>query len=154
MEPISLGVLAALAGGAGGEIGRQAWSGLTGLVRRRRDPAPGTPGGTAPEPDSAETALAALEGRPGDRERAGELAQALRTQVEADEAFARAVRVWEAMFQASLTADPEAAQELEAAVRAVDPEAVAPGSVHNDFRGSTFSGPVQGSGAQHNTFNK
>ncbi|MFD9423922.1 MULTISPECIES: hypothetical protein [unclassified Streptomyces] len=153
MDPISLGVLAALAGGAGGEIGRQAWSGLTGLVRRRRDPAPGTPDGAAPEPDTAETALTALEGQPGDHECAGELERALRTRVEADQAFARAVRVWEAMFQASLTADPDAAADLEAAVRAIDPEAAVPGSVHNDFRDSTFSGPVQGSGTQNNTFN-
>ncbi|MGW8886631.1 hypothetical protein [Streptomyces sp. NPDC055749] len=151
MDPISLGVLAALAGGAGGEIGRQAWVGLTGLVRRRRDPAPDT---APPEPDTTETALAALEDRPTDPARADELAQALRAQVAADEAFARAVRVWEAMFQASLTADPEAAEELEAVVRAIDPEAVAPGAVHNDFRGAKFEGPVQGSGTQHNTFNR
>lgn len=154
MDPISLGVLAALAGGAGGEIGRQAWVGLTGLVRRRRDPGPDAVDGGPAEPDTTETALTALEGRPEDRNRAGELEQALRAQVQADESFARAVRVWEAMFQASLTADPEAAAELEEAVRAIDPEAVTPGAVHNDFRGAKFEGPVQGSGTQHNTFNR
>ncbi|MFC9248991.1 hypothetical protein ACFT7S_34665 [Streptomyces sp. NPDC057136] len=153
MDPISLGVLAALAGGAGGEIGRQAWVGLTGLVRRR-GPAPDCVDGASPEPGTTETALAALEGRPEDRNRAEELAQALRAQVAADEAFARAVRVWEAMFHASLTADPEAAADLEAAVQAIAPEAGTPGAVHNDFRGATFEGPVQGSGTQHNTFNR
>lgn len=157
MDPISLGVLAALAGGAGGEIGRQAWVGLTGLVRRRREPdvggAPSDPTGPAAA-GTTETALAALEGRPEDRDRADELAQALRARVAADEAFARAVRVWEAMFQASLTADPDAAADLEAAVRAIDPDAATPGAVHNDFRGATFEGPVQGSGTQHNTFNR
>jgi hypothetical protein len=33
LEPISMGLLAALAGGAGGELGRQAWAGLSALVR-------------------------------------------------------------------------------------------------------------------------
>lgn len=39
MEPVSVGLLAALAGGAGGELGRQVWAALSALVRRpfRRD---------------------------------------------------------------------------------------------------------------------
>ena len=34
MEPISLGLLMALVGGAGGEMGKQAWTSLAALVRR------------------------------------------------------------------------------------------------------------------------
>ncbi|MGW6456692.1 hypothetical protein ACWF94_12340 [Streptomyces sp. NPDC055078] len=183
MDPISLAVLAALAGGAGGEIGRQAWAGLSGVVRRRRAAATaagdgdgGSPGGAAGEspqvtpagspaaaadgpPDAAatsESALAALEERPDDLARAGELERALTDRRAADAEFARAVQVWEASFRATLSADPDAAADLERAVRAISPEAAPEraAGVHNDFRDGKFDGPVQGSGTQHITYNK
>ncbi|MDX6758755.1 hypothetical protein SIN09_04685 [Streptomyces sp. F8] len=34
MDPVSVGLLVALAGGVAGEVGRQAWAGLGALVRR------------------------------------------------------------------------------------------------------------------------
>jgi hypothetical protein len=63
LDPVSVGMLAALAGGAGGELGRQAWAALSELVRRpfgRRASAV-TPG----EPE-----LVALSEAPGELGRA------------------------------------------------------------------------------------
>lgn len=59
MDPISVALLGALAGGAGGELGGQAWTGLTALVRR-----PFTRGqdesAQAPAVSSGETELSAV----------------------------------------------------------------------------------------------
>ncbi|MDT0307380.1 hypothetical protein RM780_10440 [Streptomyces sp. DSM 44917] len=141
MEPISLAVLAALAGGAGGELGRQVWQGLSGIIRRT------VRGG------AEEAALDALEERPEDEARAGELERAIRERRAADAEFERALRLWEAQFRATLDADPEAAEALLAAVARHEGAEDGQGPrVHNDFRHATFNGPVQGSGTQHITY--
>lgn len=168
MDPISLAVLAALAGGAGGELGRQAWAGLTGVIRRRRNASRTTPDTPSPSGDGAgdatavqdepatptQAALAALEEQPNDLSRAGELERTLRAQQETDPDFARAMAMWAASFQATLAADPEAAEALADAARALAPqeERADAGAVHNDFRHGTFKGPVQGSGTQNITY--
>ncbi len=89
MDPVSVGLLAALAGGAGGEIGRQAWAGLTGLVRR---PAPALPDGS-PAP-TGEGELTALSDRPSDTDRAHALSTALAVRAALDADFRARLEQW------------------------------------------------------------
>ena len=86
MDPITIAVLAALAGGVGGEVGRQAWSSLTALVRRRPAPTAPDTGADGATPAGAGE-IAALEAAPTDFESAGRLERALRERAAADTAF-------------------------------------------------------------------
>jgi hypothetical protein len=117
-----LGLLAALAGGAGGELGRQAWAGLSDLVRqpfhRTPDRAEGAP--DAGELASGESEMAALEQAPDDRGRALALRDALAVRAAADEGFAEALEQWHR--------------------RTV--EATGPGTVNNSVRGGVQHGPI------------
>ncbi|WP_119582260.1 hypothetical protein [Streptomyces europaeiscabiei] len=119
MDPVSVGLLAALAGGAGGELGRQAWAGLSDLVRRplRRGQ------NTAQDPvaNSAEAELAALGQGPTDPVRAQALSTALAVRAALDTDFRAGLQLWHE--QAKL-------------VHAGDAE------VHNTISGGTQSGPV------------
>ncbi|MFJ6663112.1 MULTISPECIES: hypothetical protein [unclassified Streptomyces] len=126
MDPVSMGLLTALAGGAGGELGRQAWAGLGELVRRpfRRGDAM-TPDGVAPEgsaPEgSGEAELARLAREPGDAAAARALSVVLSRRAAADAEFEERLRRWdEAARRVSLTG----------------------GDVHNSISGGTFSAPV------------
>ncbi|CAL2072678.1 conserved protein of unknown function [Streptomyces murinus] len=126
MDPVSMGLLTALAGGAGGELGRQAWTGLGELVRRpfRRGGAVGpegsAPEGSAPE-GSGEAELARLARDPGDAAAARALSVVLRRRAAADAEFEERLRRWdEAARRVSLTG----------------------GDVHNSISGGTFSAPV------------
>lgn len=89
MDPVSVGLLAALAGGAGGEIGRQAWAGLTCLVRR---PSPALPDGS-PTP-TGEGELTALSDRPSDAERAHALSTTLAVRAALDADFRARLEQW------------------------------------------------------------
>lgn len=113
-----MALLAALAGGAGGELGRQAWAGLTTLVRR-----PLTRGRGASEPavTSGETELVRLQEMPGDVTRAQSLSIALAVRAAVDPEFSVGLREW--LQQANL-------------VRTGD------GDVHNTISGGTQHGPV------------
>lgn len=129
MDPISVGLLAALAGGAGGEVGRQAWAGLNALVRRpfRRDG-----GGQAPAVRSAEGELVRLAAEPGDQGRAQALSTALAVRAAVDEDFRTHLAAW---------------QEQAALVRTGD------GAVTNTINGGTQNGPVvQGRDISNLTF--
>ncbi|MEU5095761.1 hypothetical protein [Streptomyces sp. NPDC020996] len=88
MEPISMVLLAALAGGAGGEAGKQAWSGLRELVRR-----PFHRADDAPAASSGEAELAALEEAPGP-EPANALSTALAVRAALDAQFRTALQQW------------------------------------------------------------
>ncbi|MGM9336205.1 hypothetical protein [Streptomyces murinus] len=121
-----MGLLTALAGGAGGELGRQAWTGLGELVRRpfRRGGAVGpegsAPEGSAPE-GSGEAELARLARDPGDAAAARALSVVLHRRAAADAEFEERLRRWdEAARRVSLTG----------------------GDVHNSISGGTFSAPV------------
>ncbi|MET8830924.1 hypothetical protein ABZX40_29240 [Streptomyces sp. NPDC004610] len=94
MEPISVALLAALAGGAGGELGREAWAGLSALIRRpfRRGDAPALTSGGEPEAD--EGALARVEEVPTDRARVQVLSAALSARAAQDPEFAAALSAW------------------------------------------------------------
>ncbi|WUH90210.1 hypothetical protein OG900_08890 [Streptomyces sp. NBC_00433] len=97
MDPISVGLLAALAGGAGGEVGRQAWAGLGAVVRRpfrrRGVVRPGEVSGEA-VPGTGEVELAALAQAPADPGRARALGEVLVRRAAADEEFAQALELW------------------------------------------------------------
>jgi hypothetical protein len=117
MDPVSVGLLAALAGGAGGEIGRQAWAALTALVRRpfRSAAAP------AAEVSTGEPELAALHRAPDDPSRAHALSTALAVRAALDADFGAGLREW---------------QEQAARVR------LDQGSVSNTISGGTQYGTV------------
>lgn len=118
MDPVSVGLLAALAGRAGGEVGRQAWAGLGALVRRpfRRDG-----GGQAPVACSGAAELARLSADPDDQGRAQALSTALAVRAAVDEDFRARLAVW---------------QEQAKLVRTGD------GTVTNTVSGGTQNGPV------------
>ena len=122
MDPVSVGLLAALAGGAGGEVGRQAWAGLSALVRRPFPRGEDTAGGLAVS--SGEAELTRLEEVPTDPARALVLSAALAARAAADSGFQAGLQQW--CEQAKLTRTGE-------------------GDVHNEISGGSFRGPtVQG----------
>ncbi|MEO3846330.1 hypothetical protein [Streptomyces sp. B8F3] len=86
-----MGLLVALAGGAGGEIGRGAWAGLVRLVRMpfRRDGGDAAAGGS-----SAEVELTRLAEEPEDEARAQALSTALAVRAALDAEFRAALRTW------------------------------------------------------------
>ncbi|MFI1928078.1 MULTISPECIES: hypothetical protein [unclassified Streptomyces] len=118
MDPVSVGLLAALAGGAGGELGRQAWAGLTALVRRpfRRDA-----GEEAPMVSSGEAELARLELDPVDQQQAQALSTALAVRAVLDTDFRTGLEDWQEQAKLVSTGD---------------------GTVHNTISGGTQHGPV------------
>ncbi|MCC9310864.1 hypothetical protein LN042_27980 [Kitasatospora sp. RB6PN24] len=91
MDPVSVGLLVALAGGAGGEMGKQAWSGLSALVRRpfhRGDNSP------AEGFSSGEGELALLNQAPDSVERAQALSTALAVRAALDSEFRTELDAW------------------------------------------------------------
>ncbi|MFF4972692.1 hypothetical protein [Streptomyces sp. NPDC001083] len=118
MDPVSVGLLVALAGGAGGEVGRQVWAGLGALVRRpfRRDGS-----GQAPAVSSGEAELVRLAAEPGDQGRAQALSTALAVRAVVDEDFRTHLGAW---------------QEQAKLVRTGD------GAVTSTISGGTQNGPV------------
>lgn len=120
MDPISVALLAALAGGAGGELGRQVWSGLTTLVRR---PFGRGQGESAQDRavSSGEAELVRLQEEPGDAVRAQTLSTALAVRAAVDAEFSVGLRKWHEQAKLVRTGD---------------------GDVHNTISGSTLYGPV------------
>ncbi|WP_181804109.1 hypothetical protein [Streptomyces shenzhenensis] len=119
MDPVSAGLLAALAGGAGGEIGRQTWAELSALVHRplrRRDRE------RACAVSSGEAELVALTRAPGETARAQALSIALAVRAALEPEFGTALQAW---------------HEEARLVRTTD------GEVHNEISGGTFHGPVR-----------
>ncbi|AQT70555.1 MULTISPECIES: hypothetical protein [Streptomyces] len=128
MDPVSVGLLVALAGGVAGEVGRQAWAGLGALVRRPF----GRGGEQAPAVSSGEAELTRLAADPEDQARAQALSTALAVRAAVDEDFRVLLAVW---------------QEQAASVRAGG------GAVTNVVSGGTQNGPVlQGRDFTHTSF--
>ncbi|MFJ6892510.1 hypothetical protein [Streptomyces hokutonensis] len=129
MDPVSVGLLASLAGGAGGEVGRQVWTGLTALVRRpfhRGDDGSGGPG-------PGEDELARLQQAPGDGTRAHALSTALAVRAALDPDFATALAAWHEQAKLVRTGD---------------------GTVNNAISGGSYYAPVlQGRDFPDTTFN-
>lgn len=123
MDGVSAALILAVAGGAGGAVGDQAWRGLVALVHR---PARGT---TAPQ--SGDAQLDRLRQTPGDEESAAELAQVLTERASVDQSFQSALGTWRC-----------SAEELYPTHRV--------GTIHNSVSGGTFHGPViQTGGSVH-----
>ncbi|MBM7168433.1 hypothetical protein JQK87_08395 [Streptomyces sp. G44] len=134
MDPITAAALAALAGGLGGEAGRQAWQGLTALVRRPfgRAATEEAEGGGAPRVSSGELEVSALEEDPADPVRAQALATALGVRAALDGEFRGLLDEWWQRARAGS----------------------AGGDVHNSFSGSSQNGQVlQGRDFSGLTFN-
>ncbi|WP_262505012.1 hypothetical protein [Streptomyces sp. TRM68367] len=94
---MSVALLAALAGGAGGEAGRQAWAGLSSLVRRpfrRQDDNSDTPAVS-----SGEAERARLTESPGDTARAQALSTALAVRAALDAEFHAGLQRWRDMAE-------------------------------------------------------
>ncbi|MDH6111602.1 hypothetical protein P3T36_001918 [Kitasatospora sp. MAP12-15] len=121
MDPISAAALAALAGGVGGEAGRQAWQGLTALVRRpfRRGSA-GDLSADLSDISSGHEELAALEGAPADPTRAQALVTTLSVRAALDAEFRGLLADW---WQQAQSIDTT-------------------GEFHNRITGGTQNGPV------------
>jgi hypothetical protein len=118
MDPVSVALLVALAGGVGGELGRQSWSGLSALVRR---PFRGDGGGQAPAVSSGEAELVRLAEDPDDQGRAQELSTALAVRAAVDEDFRTHLTAWQKQAKLVRTGD---------------------GAVTNTVSGGTQNGPV------------
>ena len=114
MDTVSAALILAVAGGAGGAVGDQAWRGLVSLVHR---PARG-----ASAPESGVAQVVRLREQPDDGECAARLGHVLTTRAADDEAFRAALEVWLL-----------GAERLYPAAR--------PGTV-NTVSGGTFHGPV------------
>jgi hypothetical protein len=94
MDPVTMGaVLAAVAGGAGGALGSQAWNGICALVRQpfRHGKADDGSGAVL---TGGEVALAALEQHPSDAGSATELARTLIARAGTDREFQRELAAW------------------------------------------------------------
>ena len=96
MDPVTIGaVLAAVIGGAGGQLGAQLWQGVVSLVRRPFHRTTATGGDAAAEVVPAgEAELAALQQAPGDQQKAVALAEALLARSGADDEFRRDLENW------------------------------------------------------------
>ncbi|MFE9606453.1 hypothetical protein [Streptomyces hokutonensis] len=129
MDPVSVGLLASLAGGAGGEVGRQVWAGLTTLVRRPFHRGDDNEGGPGPGEDE----LARLQQAPGDGTRAHALSTALAVRAALDPDFATALAAWHQQAKLVRTGD---------------------GTVNNAISGGSYYAPVlQGRDFPDTTFN-
>ncbi|QKW18503.1 hypothetical protein HUT16_04970 [Kitasatospora sp. NA04385] len=111
MDPISLALLAALAGGAGGEAGKQCWNGLTALVRRPFRHA------AADTVSSGEAELVALEQDPQNAELAGRLNTVLAVRAVLEPEFGPELEQWHGRARAALGGD----------------------TIHNEISGGTFN---------------
>lgn len=140
MDPVSVGLLAALAGGAGGELGRQVWAALGVLVRRPfrhpgaadgDDPVAALETGSGTGVESGQAELAALMQAPADEQCAAALSMALARRAALDAGFATALDEWR-----------QQAVHVQSG-----------GTVKNQVSGGTFHGPVlQGRDFTHLTF--
>ncbi|MFE5681381.1 hypothetical protein ACFQ7B_38515 [Streptomyces erythrochromogenes] len=115
-----MGLLVALAGGAGGEVGRQSLAGLSALVRRPFRRGDGTDGQDLPV-SSGVAELARLEQDPADRARAQELSTVLAERAVLDTGFRTGLEAWHEKAKLVRTGD---------------------GQVNNTISGGTIEGPA------------
>lgn len=120
MDPVSTALLIALAGGAGGEVGRQTWAALTNLIRR---PFRSEDETTSPSPavGSGELELQRLEQAPADVSLAQALSVALAARAASDEHFRSELGRWHEQAKAVSVSSED---------------------VTNTISGGTFNGPV------------
>ncbi|WP_411089950.1 hypothetical protein [Streptomyces sp. 061-3] len=133
MDPVSVGLLAALAGGAGGEVGRQTWAGLSALVRRPFRRVEDT--ALAPAVSSGEVELAALGQAPADPARTQALSTALAVRAEADPDFHAGLLQWHERAKLVRTGDGEVTNTISGGTQN------GPVLQGRDFSGLTFTTP-------------
>lgn len=131
MDPVSVGLLASLAGGAGGEVGRQVWAGLTALVRRPFHRGDDRAGGPVPGEDE----LVRLQQAPGDGTRAHALSTALAVRAALDPDFATALTAWHEQAKLVRTGDGTVNNTISGG------SYYAPVIMGRDFSNSTFTSP-------------
>lgn len=107
MDPISAAALAALAGGIGGEAGRQAWTALSALIHRpfRRAEADGEADALVASSGEAELTALALAQAPGELERAQRLSTALAVRAALNAEFRLALESWWQQAQSVRTSE-------------------------------------------------
>ncbi|MFD4335870.1 hypothetical protein ACFWPP_01400 [Streptomyces anulatus] len=134
MEQISAMLLGALAGGAGGEVGRQVWAALTALVRRPfgRGEADGD---NAPVVSSGEAELTRLGQAPSDLERAQALSTALAVRAALDSDFRTGLEHWRQQAKLVRTGDGEVRNEISGGSQ------YGPVMQGRDFSGFSFTTP-------------
>jgi hypothetical protein len=120
MDPMSAELLAAMAGGAGGEVGRQLWAGLRTVVRRPFHRGDGGSSEVAVM-RSGEAELGALEQSPEDPARAQALCTVLAKRADLDPDFSTGLQQWYEQVKLIHTGD---------------------GDVSSTISGGTFQGPV------------
>ncbi|MDX2676773.1 hypothetical protein [Streptomyces soliscabiei] len=120
MDLISAALLAALAGGAGGEAGRQAWSGLAALVRRPFQRSANESAAASPV-SSGEVELTRLANAPANAVYAQTLSTALAVRAALDDDFSSRLQQWHEQAKLARTGD---------------------GKTSNSISGGTFNGPV------------
>lgn len=132
MDPISAGLLVAVATGAAGEAGKQLWTRLTELVGRRPEREE-----NAPLPvGSAE--LLSFHQDPQDLDRAGALSSALASRAENDATFRNELAQWHQQAQNLRTGDGETSNTISGGT------VNGPVLQGRDFSGINFNGPSQG----------
>ncbi|MFD3734283.1 hypothetical protein [Streptomyces sp. NPDC058632] len=134
MDPISVGLLVALATGAAGEAGRQLWTGLTDLVGRGRGADEAEEGDAVPTV-TGEAELALFTREPQDPERARSLRDALALRAEHDPAFRGSLTQWHQQAQALRTGDGRTTNTISGGT------VNGPVLQGRDFSGITFNGP-------------
>ncbi|MDH6214827.1 hypothetical protein [Streptomyces pseudovenezuelae] len=134
MDPISASLLVAAATGAGGEMGRQLWEALRGLVRRNPvEQATGSLG-----PATGEVELASLSEAPHDVDRARALSDALSRRAEQDPLFRANLTQWQQEAQLLRTGDGDTTNTISGGNQN------APVVQGRDFSGINFNVPGQG----------
>ncbi|MFD4571577.1 hypothetical protein ACFWNK_01060 [Streptomyces sp. NPDC058417] len=129
-----MGLLTAMATGAGGEAGRRLWGALSGLVHRTPEQPSDDPAAPPASPTGVGE-LAALNAHPDDAERARALSEALNRRALLDASFGAALTAWHQQARALRTGDGATVN------------AVSGGTQHGpvvqgrDFSGITFNAP-------------
>ena len=86
MDTVSAALILAVAGGAGGAVGDQAWRGLVSLVHR--------PARDSSAPESGADQLVRLRQQPDDADSAAQLGHVLTARAAADDTFRAALETW------------------------------------------------------------
>ncbi|MGW0756923.1 hypothetical protein ACWD1Y_10605 [Streptomyces sp. NPDC002814] len=134
MDPISVSLLVAVATGAGGEVGRQLWVALRGLVRR--NPEEGAAG--SPDPATGDVELASLSEAPHDVDRARALSEVLSRRAEQDPLFRANLTQWQQQAQMLHTGDGDTSNTINGGTQN------GPVVQGRDFSGINFNAPGQG----------
>lgn len=134
MDPVSASLLVAVATGTGGEVGRQLWSTLRGLVRRNQGrEATGSSGSAA-----GEVELASLSEAPHDVGRAQRLSEALSFRAAQDPEFRANLMRWLQQAQTLRTGNGDTENAVTGGIQQ------GPIVQGRDFSGINFNAPGQG----------